>query len=712
MNLLKTNLSLFAYDPKKDKDTNYAAQMQAIIDKAGGEKNLSAKDLSSLAALEKAANEKVDYLNQTGTNKWGAKVSSKYQDALAATTAPTKSNTVKDSTGDGGSKVHYTPPSTTNPALSQAASKTAATPSTYQQLGTGDWDEMYLSPSELKQVRAYGAAYMDAFKKGDYATANYYHDLADDVRANASSGVHYTGGVDGTQFFLIPNEEVPDQEMTADDRWDWAHKKAGLKPTYEPREEIPEQNYDSQGYWDQTQRLIGEPRPEYTPLELTAEQRMGAKERWDMMNDMTGPRPEYVARADTPEQLMSPEERYNAILGIVGDAPEFVSRWDDTKNELARAYLNMNYDNFLNSNQYQALANQYNMQGRNAAQNILGQMAARTGGMASSYSDQVASQAYNNYMAQLSAAAYDMYQGEVSDAYNRAMAAYGFDDVDYGRHMDNLAQWNTNRGYASDAFDKSVAQANYLQERDYNQFLNSLAQWNTDQNNASNTIDRVLSQQNRNQEWDYTQFLNNLAQWNVEHGYATDAIDRTIAQANNNRNYDFGVYESDLGQWNRDYGYAVDAYDRGVAQGNYNQEWNYKVSQTEKTDAMDRIQSFLSTGGLAANIDPALIKASGYTQAELLQLQSYYQSLLNPAGSGGTRYLRPSSPTKETPLSAGAAEGAAGGALSGMIYVRNGGYYTKNEMEDLIKQGKVQAKTSSDGTVYFDYVFGSGGGNR
>lgn len=505
MNLLKTNLSLFAYDPNKDKNTNYAAQMQAIIDKAGGEKNLTAKDLSSLASLEKAANEKVNYMNQTGTNQWGATTSSKYQNALASMASPAKSSGTKDIAGSGkASSVHYTAPSTTND-LTQAALQVAATPAAYQPIDPSgiDWDDMYLTPSEYKQVQAYGQAYMAAFNQGDMETANYYHDLAERVRANAANGVQYSGGGDGSQFLPFPVEEIPDQEMNKDDIWDWAHQKAGLKPTYSPRDEIAEQNMDTQG-------------------------------------------------------------RYDYINGLVDDKPAFDSRWDDTKMALANAYLNMNYGDFMNSDQYKALQNRYGLQGKAAAQNILGQIASRTGGLASSYTAQAANQAYNDYMSQLSNAAYDMYRGEANEAYNKAMAAYGYDDSDYGR------------------------------------------------------------------------FLNDLSQWNVEHGYATDAFDKALAQANYNREWDRGLYESDLGQWNRDYGYAVDAYDRGVAQANYNQEWEYKVSQAEKTDAMDRIQSFLSTGGLAANIDPALIRASGYTQAELMQLQNYYQAQLSPVSSGGS----------------------------------------------------------------------------
>lgn len=583
MRLFRTNLTLFAYDPNKDKNTNYAAQMQAILDK--GEKNLTATDYKNLAALEKAANEKVAYLDQTGTNKWGATQSSKYQDAYASiVSGGGGSNKKDDATGGSGAgrvNVHYTPPTTpTAQTLASAASEAAATPATYTPIDTSgvDWDKMYLTNSQYKQVQAYGQAYTAAMEAGNKELAQHYHELAEGIRAQAPTG-GYSGGGDGSQYLPFPIEEVPEQQMDTDDRWNKAHQLAGLKPSYDPRDEIAEQNMDTQ-------------------------------DRYDMINE------------------------------LVDEKPGYDSRWDETKMALAQAYLAMNYDDFLKSSQYQALENRYGLQGKNAMQNVLGQVASRTGGLASSYTSQVANQTYNDYMSQLSAAAYDMYRSEANDAYNKAMAAYGYDDSDYGRYLDELAQWN------------------------------------------------------------------------VEHGYATDAFDKALAQANYNREWDRGLYESDLSQWNKDYSYAVDAIDKALAQSNYNQEWDYKVTQASKADAMDRIQSYLSTGGMVADLSPSLIEASGYTQAELLQLQSYYQSLLNPAGSGGTRYLRPSSPTKETPLSAGAAEGAAGGALSGMIYVRNGGYYTKNEMEDLIKQGKVQAKTSSDGTVYFDYVFGSGGGNR
>ena len=399
MTLYKTNLSLFAYDPERDKDTNYAAEMQAILDK--GEENLTVEDYQNLAQLEQAANDKVNYLNATGTNQWGAQTSSQYSDMYASLVS-------------GGSAGGNTPKGTTG----------------YQPIDSSgiDWDRMHMSNHDYELLQSYGAGYTSAMASGNTELANHYHELAEALRAKYS----YSGGSDGSQYIPIERE----QEYSFDD-------------------------------------------------------------------------------------ILA------MLTGAVGPAPTFSSRWDEQKNALAQAYLNMNYEDFLNSDQYKALESRYGLLGKNAMQNVLGQIASRTGGLASSYSQQVASQSYNDYMSQLVGAAYDMYRGETAEAYNKAMAAYGFDDSDY------------------------------------NMFLN------------------------------------------------------------------------DLAQWNREYGYAQDALSQALGQANYNQEWDYNVSQADKKDAMNRIDSFLSMGGSLSDLDPALIAASGYTQAELQQLYNYYQMQLNPYGTGG-----------------------------------------------------------------------------
>lgn len=443
MKLIRPNLSLFAYDPERDKDTNYAAQMQAIINNAGGEANLSQADLGRLAELERAANDKVNYLNQTGTNQWGAQTSTRYQNAYASASGSGFSGGNEGSGGGGrggsaatgaGNDTHYTPPST------------------YQPLGGGtDWDRLHMNNHDYALLQSYGDAWTSANAAGNTELAQHYHDLAEELRAK----YYYSGGVDGSQYIPQPMPEM--QQWTLDD---------------------------------------------------------------------------IMAR----------------LTDAVGASPTFHSRWDDTKMQLADAYLDMNYEDFLKSDQYQALANRYGLNGRNAMQNVLGQIASRTGGLASSYSSSVASQAYNDYMAQLEAAAYDMYGGELGNAYNKAMAAYGFDDSDYNKYLDDLAQWN------------------------------------------------------------------------------------------------------------REYSYAADALSQALQQSNYNQEWDYSVNQANKNDAMKRIDAFLSMGGSLADLDPNLISASGYTQAELQQLYNYYQMQLNPYGAGGGGGYQPRgrdsdpNPTPEAPV--------------------------------------------------------------
>lgn len=92
---------------------------------------------------------------------------------------------------------------------------------------------------------------------------------------------------------------------------------------------------------------------------------------------------------------------------------------------------------------YQQYADSYIRSGQRAASDILGQLAARTGGMASSYAGAMAQQGYDQYMQELAAKvpelrqiAYNMY----ADDYNRQLGLYDrgyqrFSD-DFNRYMD------------------------------------------------------------------------------------------------------------------------------------------------------------------------------------------------------------------------------------------------------------------------------------
>lgn len=97
---------------------------------------------------------------------------------------------------------------------------------------------------------------------------------------------------------------------------------------------------------------------------------------------------------------------------------------------------NMTYDNFKTGNAYKGLQRDYQQGGQMAMKDTLGQVAARTGGMASSYATSAANQSYNNYMQGLESAARSLFNDEYSrakDKYNTARNEY---NTAYGEYRD------------------------------------------------------------------------------------------------------------------------------------------------------------------------------------------------------------------------------------------------------------------------------------
>jgi hypothetical protein len=108
---------------------------------------------------------------------------------------------------------------------------------------------------------------------------------------------------------------------------------------------------------------------------------------------------------------------------------------------------------------YKLYAQQYTSGGQSAMQNTLAQIAARTGGLASSYAGTAAQQAYNGYMSQLAnkipelyQLAYGMYRDRVNDQRENIGLLQGLSDSDYNRY----------------ANERNFAYQNYLSNRDYN----------------------------------------------------------------------------------------------------------------------------------------------------------------------------------------------------------------------------------------------------
>ena len=126
----------------------------------------------------------------------------------------------------------------------------------------------------------------------------------------------------------------------------------------------------------------------------------------------------------------------------VGDLPTYNSEYMDKLNALARQLTRMNYDDWTKGSQYQALADRYSDSGRMSMQDVLGQVASRTGGLASSYATTAAQQQYNQYMAQLEEVARQLYSQERGDLMDSASLYRNLANDEYDRYRDSLSDYN------------------------------------------------------------------------------------------------------------------------------------------------------------------------------------------------------------------------------------------------------------------------------
>ena len=127
--------------------------------------------------------------------------------------------------------------------------------------------------------------------------------------------------------------------------------------------------------------------------------------------------------------------------------PDYQSTYKPKISELVDNIQNYDYNKFLGTDEYGALRGQYERQGQRAMQDTLGDAAARTGGMASSYAVTAGQQAYGNQMNNLEAAAREMYQSKKTDMRNDLSMYENLDNMDYSRYADQLAQNNANRQF-------------------------------------------------------------------------------------------------------------------------------------------------------------------------------------------------------------------------------------------------------------------------
>lgn len=140
------------------------------------------------------------------------------------------------------------------------------------------------------------------------------------------------------------------------------------------------------------------------------------------------------------------------------------SQWDSVLDQAAQELIGMNYADWTQGEQYQALADRYGIQGKMSMQDVLGQISSRTGGLASSYATTAAQQQYNEYMSQLEEVARQMYSGDRSDLLENAQLSQSLADRDYNRYLDSLEQYYAERDYQYQVGRDQINDSRYDQE--------------------------------------------------------------------------------------------------------------------------------------------------------------------------------------------------------------------------------------------------------
>lgn len=194
-------------------------------------------------------------------------------------------------------------------------------------------------------------------------------------------------------------------------------------------------------------------------------------------------------------------------------APAYASKYQTQINELLGDILGaekFTYD-AESDPMYQQLAKTYQREGSRAMQDTLAQVAARTGGIASSYAGSAAADA-NNYYAEkladripeLRELAYSMYQNEQNAKRDNLSTLMGLEQMDYGRYMDALGQWNADRDFSYGVSRDQTADQRYENEWQYgvgrDQVADSRYEDETayergqdERQNARNEVDAILA---------------------------------------------------------------------------------------------------------------------------------------------------------------------------------------------------------------------------
>ena len=306
-------------------------------------------------------------------------------------------------------------------------------------------------------------------------------------------------------------------------------------------------------------------------------------------------------------------------------APSYTSKYQDLIDELTGSILGrekFSYDPETDPT-YQIYKDQYTKAGQKAMEDTLGQVSARTGGLASSYAGTASQQAYNGYMSELAAKipelqqmAYEMYMADLDAKRSDLSMLMGLESSDYGRYQDALGQWNTDRSFAYGASRDALADRRYDNEWNY--------QVGRDQISDQRYQDETAY--NREQDRKAWEHQSSQDEWNR-------ALDKaeTLAAAGNFSGYRaLGYTDAEIADLKA--AHDAMAYLTGRSGGSRSGSGGRKTGdKTEETGGSIYEQLYASGVRSMGDAYAALVDA-GYSDTQANNLANYFMDMLESGG--------------------------------------------------------------------------------
>jgi len=339
-----------------------------------------------------------------------------------------------------------------------------------------------LNKKDEDAIAAAKADYAAAQARGDKAAMEAAHQRAEAVRA----GYGYSGGVDGSQY--IPKTEggagnsggnssyKPGSAGSTQSSSTQSGSTSGSGGTY-----IPKDNSGNDYAALVNMSPVHRAAMEAAKLKFADAQARGDKDGMKAANQEAetirafyG----YSGGADGSEYIPLNQ-------GLAGNfsyqsAPAYQDKYTDRIDELLNDSLNrddFSYD-ALEDPLYQQYRDQYRREGERAMQDTLGQLSARTGGLASSWAG-TAAQQQNDYYASMAAdripelyqLAYSMYMDDIDSQVRDLGLLEQMSSTQYNRYRDTVEDWRNDRSFAYNKYRDDIGDARYDDEMSYNRDL-------------------------------------------------------------------------------------------------------------------------------------------------------------------------------------------------------------------------------------------------